>query len=130
MIGNVYINVVPPASMRYRTVGDWFFDGTDLIIKVADTKNWRYNLLVAIHELIEVFLCTDKGITSKQVDRFDFSHENDEDPGSHPKAPYQAQHLIAMGVEMMLAAVLGVKWRVYEAAIEKAWSKTPRRKKK
>ena len=130
MIRNVGIEVIEPKHMRYRTVGDWFFIGDKLVIQVADMKEWRYNLLVAIHELIEVFLCTDAGISAKAVDKFDMTHEDDEDPGSHPKAPYHKQHVVAMGIEMLLSALLGVKWRPYEAAIEKAWSKTPRRKKK
>ena len=128
MITNVTIQTMAPEAMRYRTVGDWFYtaDGA-LIIQVADTGNWTYNLLVAIHELIEVFMCAVRGITLKQVDSFDFAHEDDEDPGCHPKAPYHAEHMTAMGVEMVLAAALGVKWRIYEDALDATWKKTPKR---
>ncbi len=130
MIRNVKIETVRPQEMRYRTVGDWYFVGPNLlVIKVADTGNWIYNLLVAVHELIEVILCQIAGVTEKQVDRFDLAHQNDEDPGSHPKAPYHDQHMIAMGVEMILSVEAGVKWRTYEDALERVCQKIPKRKK-
>ena len=115
--------------MRYRTVGDWRFVAPGfLLIEIADTGNWIYNMLVALHELVEVFLCTAQGITQKQVDRFDFSHQDDDDPGEHPNAPYHAQHMIAMGIEMILATALKVKWRPYSESLTKTWMKTPKRK--
>jgi hypothetical protein len=129
-IASVLIKFVPPSEARYRTIGDWFFTFPgDLTIQIADTGNWIYNLLVAIHELIEVFLCQIAGVTEKQVDRFDLAHQADEDPGSHPKAPYHDQHMIAMGVEMILSAKAGVKWRKYEDALDRVYFKIPKRKK-
>jgi len=130
MIYSARIETVSPKEMRYRTVGDWFFTGAGcLTIQVADTGNWKYNLLVAVHELIEVMLCMVAGVTEKQVDRFDLAHQDDEDAGTHPKAPYHSQHLVAMGVEMTLAAIMGVKWRVYEDALDRIYFKIPKRKK-
>jgi hypothetical protein len=130
MISSVKIETVSPKAMRYRTVGDWFFAAPGcLTIQIADTGNWKYNLLVAVHELIEVILCQIAGVTEKQVDRFDLAHQDDEDPGTHPKAPYHAQHLVAMGVEMTLAAIMGVKWRTYEDALDRIYCKIPKRKK-
>ena len=127
-IRSVIIEAIDPRQMRYRTAGDWFFKevGDELCIQVADLGDWRYNCLVAIHELIEVLLCTNAGISQKLVDRFDFAHEDEDDPGSHPEAPYQKEHLIAMGMEMMLAASLGIQWRTYADAIEKVLEQTPR----
>jgi len=116
--------------MRYRTVGDWFETSPGCLnIQVADTGNWKYNLLVAVHELYEVLICRSDGVTEKQVDRFDLTHQDDEDPGTHPKAPYHKQHLAAMGVEMLLAALMGVKWRTYEDALDRIYYKIPKRKK-
>lgn len=125
-IRNVLIETLPPKSMRYRTCGDWFFSSPGYLrIQIADSGNWLYNMLVAIHELCEVFLCAAQGVTQKQVDRFDFAHQDDDDPGEHPRAPYHRQHMTAMGVEMILSAFLGVKWRIYSVALTKAWKKTP-----
>jgi hypothetical protein len=130
MIRYVSIETVAPKQMRYRTCGDWFFTKPGyLIIQVADTGNWIYNLLVAVHELIEVILCEVAGISEKRVSAFDLAHQDDEDPGTHPKAPYHDQHLTAMGIEMILAARAGVKWRIYEDALDRIYFKIPKRKK-
>lgn len=148
MIRFVKIEVVNPKEMRYRTVGDWYFvkepnsphietggrwihnelNGA-LNIRVADTGNWLYNMLVAVHELIEVLLCQVAGITEKRVDAFDLAHQHDEDPGTHPQSPYHYEHLTAMGMEMILAAKTGVKWRVYEQALDRIYKKIPKRRK-
>ncbi len=130
MIRNVKIETMKPKSMRYRTCGDWFFtEPGHLTIEVADTGNWIYNMLVAVHELIEVILCEIAGISEKRVSAFDLAHQDDEDPGTHPKAPYHDQHLTAMGIEMILAARAGVKWRIYEDALDRIYLKIPKRKK-
>lgn len=129
-ITRVTIQVMHPTEMRYRTVGDWFFDKDgSLIIQVADTGDWRYNHLVAIHEYAEVLQCIEKGITQKQVDKFDLAHQDDEDPGSHPKAPYHDQHMTAMSIEMQMSVALGIKWRPYEECLEETAMKVPIRKK-
>lgn len=128
-IRSVSIEFIDPKAMRYASVGDWeISDNGALYISIADTGNWLYNTLVAIHEFVEVFLCTAQGITQKQVDRFDFAHQDDDDPGEHPKAPYHAMHMMAMAVEMMLATFLGVSWRPYSDVLTKTWKKTPKRK--
>ena len=128
MIKQVIINVLPPKAMRYRTNGDWRFPSPGvLLIEIADSGNWIFNMMVAVHEFTEVVLCTACGVTQKQVDRFDFAHQDDDDPAEHPKAPYHFQHMVAMSVEMMLATFLRVKWRPYSDALTKTWMKTPRR---
>jgi hypothetical protein len=130
MIRSVKIETVPPKLMRYRTVGDWFFTMPGcLTIQVADTGNWIYNLLVAVHELVEVILCEIAGVSEERVSSFDLAHQDDEDPGAHPKAPYHDQHMTAMGIEMILAARAGVKWRIYEGVLDRIYYKIPKRKK-
>jgi hypothetical protein len=128
MIRRVIINTIPPEKARYRTVGDWKWEAPGVLaIDVCDSGNWLFNMLVAIHEFIEVFLCTAQGVTQKQVDQFDFAHQDDDDPGEHPKAPYHAQHMLAMSVEMLLSVALGIKWRPYSEALTKTWFKTRKR---
>lgn len=130
-ITSVVIQTKKPGEMRYKTVGDWFMvDNEHLVIQVADTGNWVYNILVAVHELCEVIQCVKLGISEKEVTRFDLKNEDDEDPGCHPKAPYHFQHMAAMSVEMIMAVLLGVKWRPYEDSLERAWNKTSSRKNK
>ena len=45
-----------------------------------------------IHELTEMVLCIDRGVTFKAVDRFDMEFEGAGEPGDDPKAPYHREH--------------------------------------
>ena len=112
----------PHNLQRYNTVGDWFtsrIDGKVQII-VSELGSWRYELLVAVHELVEAFLCMHDGVAEESVTKFDKQFvQRDAEPGDSPDAPYARQHCIATGVERILAACLGVKWQHYEDAIEK-----------
>src|SRR6266568_1109420 len=112
----------PHNLQRYNTIGDWYTDkitGT-VYIRVSTLGSWRYELLVAIHELVEAFLCMHDEVAEESVTKFDKQFvERDAEPGDSPNAPYQKQHCIATGVERILAACLGVKWAYYEDDIEK-----------
>ena len=124
---NVSIKVIPHKMQRYETVGDWGFlpDGS-LEILVSKMSDWRYEMLVAVHELVEVLLCKVAGVTQESVDAFDIAFEmqreksltlDTREPGDEPDAPYHVQHCLATGVERIVAAFMGVKWSVYETEI-------------
>lgn len=123
---NVCIKTIPHKDHRYETVGDWWFEGKNLHIRISEMGNWRYEMCVAVHELVEALLCKHSKVTQKSVDKFDKMFENereqrlhsyDEEPGDDPDAPYKVQHCIATGVERIVAALLGVCWRSYEMKI-------------
>jgi hypothetical protein len=106
-------------------VGDWKIEKDEtILIFVSKMSDWRYEFLVALHELVEVFLCRYSGVGQKQVDRFDIAYEkkrkagDESEPGDSPKAPYRTQHCIATGVERIVAAFLGVVWADYEKEIQ------------
>lgn len=117
----IIIETIPHETQRYTTVGDWFYgpDGT-LHIKVSALSDPRYEQLIAIHELCEVLLCANDGVTQEAVDQFDFNFEKDvpedekTEPGDSPQAPYQRQHCFATAVERMMAAEMRVQWTHYE----------------
>jgi hypothetical protein len=112
----------PHTLQRYNTVGDWFTDRNtgQVRILVSELGSWRYELLVAVHELIEAFLCMHDEVAEESVTQFDkLFVVRDSEPGDSPNAPYQKQHCLATGIERILAACLGVKWIYYEDAIEK-----------
>lgn len=121
---NVTIQVIPHDQQRYPTVGDWYFEGDDLIIKVSKLSDWRREMLIAIHELAEVLICKHKGISAESVDKFDKEFEqnrspdNVDEPGDDPSAPYVTEHCIATGIERIMAAQLGVSWKEYESELE------------
>lgn len=122
----IRIEIIPNNQQRYNTVGDWQWlkeeEGVDsLRIRVSDMNKTgaKGSILIAIHELIEVFLCQANGITESAVDKFDLNYKGDDEPGDDPKAPYKREHCIATGVERILAAEMGIDWKTYEDEIVK-----------
>lgn len=116
----IIIETIPHREQRYNTIGDWHFDkesGT-LAIRVSDLNNWRYETLIAIHELVEASLCGLQPGLEEKVDEFDLNYKGDGEPGDDPNAPYKGPHCIATGIERMLAAVMGVDWTSYERKID------------
>ena len=117
----ITIETIPHDQHRYPTVGDWYFnDNGDLTIKVSQLSDWRRECLVAVHELVEVLICKQDGVSQESVDKFDKDFEahrhpdNEDEPGDEPTAPYVKEHCIATGIERLLAANLGVNWKEYE----------------
>jgi hypothetical protein len=120
----INIETIPHNQQRYETVGDWWWEPNGTWeFRISDMGNWRYEMLVAIHELVECVLCRHMGVSQSEVDDFDKAFEaqrpvdNTDEPGDDSKAPYRLQHCIATGVERIVAAMLGVSWKDYEDAI-------------
>lgn len=117
----IIIEVIPHESHRYTTVGDWFYDINGVLnIKVSRLSDWRREMLVAVHELVEVLTCKNDGVSQEMVDKFDMEFEanrhpdNEDEAGDDPSAPYVKQHCLATGIERILAQQWGVKWSDYE----------------
>ena len=111
-------------QQRYETVGDWQWDdGGNLTITVSDMGDWKYNFLVAFHELVEVMLCRARGIPQKEVDEFDIVYEamrkdgDTSEPGDSPLAPYCKEHRTATNMERVMAEELEVVWEEYDEAV-------------
>ena len=84
---------VDPSLMRYVTTGDWEIVGDLVSITVADYGMRDNNaFLVALHELVESFVCNNDGIKEKQV--------SDE----------STQHMIALDVERIVCNAIGIDW--------------------
>jgi hypothetical protein len=85
--------------------------------------NDDYAFLVAIHELVEVWLCNKRGITDEAVSAFDIEYEknrpegDESEPGNHPDAPYRKEHFFATNIERMIALELGLDWEKYSKAV-------------
>lgn len=114
----IVIETIPHHEQRYATVGDYWddADGTKQI-RVSDLGDWRMNLLVALHELIELSLCDQRGISEPDVKAWDEDHP-DKDPGALPDAPYHREHMFAEAVERLVGGELGVSWPQYEERVE------------
>jgi len=122
---NILIETVKHEDQRYPTVGDWEVDTQkDTIhIKVSQMGNFKYEALVAVHELIEILLCLDRGISQEIVDKFDIEYEkkrkdgDESEPGDDAHAPYRKEHFFATNIERLLAAEYGINWANYDAAV-------------
>lgn len=123
----IFIHTIRHSTQRYPTCGDWqwFPDKDQLHICVSQTGSDLYNMLIAIHELVEAFWCIRNGITTAQVDDWDVSWERHRDsnppgkqmadePGNDPLAPYHPGHRLADVIERMAALVLHADWEHYE----------------
>lgn len=119
----VSIEVIDHSDQRYETVGDWIIDDDSLTIRVSDLGDWRYNMAVAVHELVEVLLCKNNGVVQVAVDAFDIKFERDRavgdfsEPGDDRSAPYHNEHCFATAVERMLIAAMRLSWMDYDAAV-------------
>ena len=121
----IMIETIPHGEQRYPTCGDWqWLTDDELIIRVSEMGDWRYNAAVAVHELVEVLLCKQDGVTEAAVDAFDMAYEarrpegDLSEPGDDPACPCARQHCFATGIERMLIAAFGVSWPSYEAAVK------------
>lgn len=120
-IPRVTIDFIPHAQQRYETAGDWQFTdgGMTLAIRVSELPDAKMMMAVALHELVEAFLCTCRGITDKEVDAFDIEGPGAllDEPGDDPRAPYYNEHQFATTVEESFINELEVDWHEYETAL-------------
>lgn len=126
---SITIRVIPHLEQRYPTVGDYIIDrtGRGIQIFVSDMNNWRYEALVAIHELVEVLVaCFHNDIQEEDITRFDIQFEKerernlqskDAEPGDDARAPYRREHFLATTVERIVALALGVDWKLYDETV-------------
>jgi hypothetical protein len=99
----------PPYNTAGEMMGDWYIasDGV-LVIKVTGDVLAREGFLYALHELIEAFLCLDRGISQQSVDAFDARFNGDGEPGDSPLSPYRSEHRAAMLIEHLMAHEMGM----------------------
>lgn len=120
----IVIETIPHSQQRLpgSIGGDWQFDAEgNLLIRVSDMGDWRYNFLLARHEMDEAILCKHAGITTEMVDADELKASPTDDPDSfsgYPGSCYQAQHNDALAAEWVMARALGVQWEEYAAAFE------------
>jgi hypothetical protein len=125
----VKLMIVPVREMRYRTLGDWQITPANPEIElpelihvfVANLGDDRFNFLVAIHELIEAFLCKQAGITQQVVDAWDLTHLESDDPGSAKDCPYMYQHHVATKVELLVMCAANISLVEYESKIKEVF---------
>jgi len=115
---DITIKVIPHSKQRYDTSGDYWIDERGTIqVRISKSKNWRSEALLLMHELTEMFLCIDRDVSFKAIDRFDMRFKGTGEPGDDPKAPYHREHRFATRIERLLARELRVSWATYESGL-------------
>lgn len=105
---------------------DWYWDAKgDLQVRVCPMSNWRYEILLAIHEAVEAIMCRHNGVTQKSVDdfdaEFDRTHDTDVEAGDDSDSPYVREHCFATAIERILCAELDVSWKKYDDELKKVY---------
>jgi hypothetical protein len=121
----INIEVIPHEQQRYPTVGDyWIEDGVQQV-RVSHLPDWRYEILVALHEIVELAITRHRGIPEGIISEFDVEFERfresgrrSGEPGDHPDSPYRKEHFFATNLERLLAGELDVDWFEYEAYVD------------
>ena len=127
---NMRIKTIPHHFQQYDTVGNYWRDvngcGAELLeIRVSHMRDRRHEFLVALHELIEAFLCDWRRISFAKITRFDIEYEGQRrkgeptEPGASTRAPYRREHQFAERVERIVARELEVDWPQYNRAVER-----------
>src|SRR5438874_9307603 len=109
----IHIETIPHDQQRYPTVGDYWEENGVEQVRVSQMRDWRYEVLVAVHELIEMAITKHRGIEEAAISEFDINFEKTREqglvtgePGDHVKAPYRKEHFFATNLERLFAAEL------------------------
>jgi hypothetical protein len=116
----IILESIPPKEIRYSTCGDWRFedDGTLVVNVPLFENNDDSAFLVALHELVEAWLCRRDGVTEEEVSAWDKNNPALEEPGDSKNAPYHRQHSYAMLIEKTLCKLMRKNWAQHQRWVE------------
>lgn len=116
----------------FTTVGYWFWDRPGnrgrLTIQVHRMNDWRHELAVWGHEIIEAAYCKLARVTTEECDLFDNMYEQwyrdgtkpkSEEPGCDPKCPYHRGHMWGIVWEEIVIFATMASWEKYESECNK-----------
>ena len=131
----IIIETLPVHHQRYTTAGDYYIDENgDWRINVSDLNNELYNVMIAVHEIVEFALLRHRNISDKDIDAYDLEWEErlikgkvgpESEPGFAADCPYIREHTMAMAIEMQMCAMAGVNWEEYNDTISALFKELP-----
>ena len=119
------LKTAPMKRIRNNQAGDWKV-GKHIVAISAKMDCSESELAIAIHELIEAWICRKQGITDEQVTAFDAMFENERNRGQHNlfdeagddvRAPYFDAHQRATSVENEVCSALKLTWSQHESNV-------------
>jgi hypothetical protein len=123
----IRIEFVKPAEFRLQSIenyGDYWETENEMVFQILDCGNPFYSLAILIHELQEKFEKDAAGISDAEVDTFDLSHPESNDPGWLEDAPYRKQHAHGDVMERMSIALSGNDWIDYEKCLDSFYTES------
>ncbi len=123
---NIQAKTIPHEEQRYNTSGDYWTDKKGVEqFRISDLGDYRMELAVLVHEIVEDYLCKHRGIKEQDIMAFDLMFEKereegkwkDEEPGDDPRAIYHDPHQIATVIERILISYFGINWKDYDDKI-------------
>lgn len=119
----IHFETIPANQHRYPTVGDYWETKNKLEVRVTKLEDDRFEQLVLIHELVEIFLLKARGVKLSVTDDFDImfekereagKHSDTAEPGDDPRCPYRREHRFAENIERQLCQEFGINWADYD----------------
>ena len=125
------VETIPHDKQRYETCGDYWCDENGVEqIRVSEMLDWRYEVLIAVHEIVEMALTKHRNIAEDDITEFDMKFEESKakglfsgEAGDNVNAPYRKEHFFATNLERLFSAELGVDWFEYERIVDALGSK-------
>lgn len=122
---------IPHSEQRYDTCRDYWVDEKGVQqVRISELNDWRYEVLIAVHEIVELSLGRHRGIDENEITKFDINFEEAKargecfgEPGDHVHAQYRKEHFFATNIERLFAAELGVNWFEYEKFVDELGSR-------
>ena len=114
----IIVDFIEQKDQRYETVGDYGETGEEIWFKITDFPGKpAYSIAILLHELTEFYRNRQEGISVEDVDAFDLSHPELDDPGLSLEAPYHKAHMEADVIERAFIVFSKEDWTEYEKAI-------------
>jgi hypothetical protein len=103
----INIRVIPQKEQRFGENGDYWWSKPGVLeVRISKEKNWVVTWLCLIHEIWEIGACLFRGITFKEIEKFDNEYKG-EIPGFSIRAPYHREHMGAVEAEELFCEQIG-----------------------
>lgn len=123
----IIIEFIPREQQRYDSTGDYFLDNEgNLQVKISDKTKYnpltfKEQLLVMFHELVEYFLCLDRGIKEEDITKYDMEYKGKipDRVGEDVDAIYHKEHMFALWIEKLICRELNIDFIEYDKKFDK-----------
>ena len=117
-ISNINMQIIPKSQMRPEYAegwGDYWIDKDGVLqVRAVKMPNLMFSHYILLHEYTEAIRCYRDGISLESIEAFDLAHEDHDDPGTLPDAPYHKHHMSGLMLEAVACLQDGYTWPEYD----------------